>query len=149
MKKILLYFFVLSLTFLIGIGLNSIHPSTIAKNEVLSLMNEFHNAIADKNHEKLKLMVADKMFVSGSRDESIISSKEFTENIISIESPIESIDSFLISTSVENKSVKVYFYTVITFVDEDGKTFNHQGFYTYTFGKKQSDWKLASIKREY
>ena len=144
MKKILSYLFVLSLTFLIGFGFDSIHPNTTAKNEVLQLIDEFHDAHVNFDEAKLKLILANKI-KSKVRDGNFetVSSKKVIEFVKEIE--LSSIWTGLYRTEKRQDEITVHFYMGAKFRSQNKDSFDHWGSYTYSFEKQGSEWKLVSI----
>jgi ketosteroid isomerase-like protein len=146
MGKFLSCLFTLILAFLIGFGVYSIHSNTLAKNEVLKLTGEFHDAERKKDAEKLKEILGNEISYYRYKDRKIFSKEEFIENIKNIRFEIESIKgNFFSSEVVNNEQLKVYFTMQITFINDDGISFNHVGDYTYTFEKQENQWKLIAI----
>jgi hypothetical protein len=144
MKKILINLFVLSLTFLVGLGLDSIHPNTIAKNEVLQLIDEFHNAEVNGDGEKLRLILADEIQSKVRNGEvETVSSNKFVKFINELE--LDSIWTGFYFTEIQGDEIIVHFFMAIKFEDRNKDSFDHLGSYSYAFGKDGKHWKLNSI----
>lgn len=148
MKNIGICLIALAATALIGFCFYSYSPTGIDEAEVLNAMSRLHHAEQSKDIEKLNQIFADEISWSHNREQKTYTKKQIVDFVAKANFHIESIKAFFVSTKIEENKAQVFFTMIVTFIDEDGKPFDHTGDYVYTFKKRQSEWKLTATHLE-